>query len=313
MPDVNISSKSEKDPNTSLPSWKMNFIDSACTGGIVGCIFHPWDRALHLSMLNVRPFFLKTNFTHPLQGISLVMIFKPITNGSYLFFQSELHKNLKPVLLENKQSESTANILIGLTSGLLEGIIKTPCNALKVYSWNHPGTSTFRNTTDMITRPRGMRSLFAGSVNTMQRDGTFGSVYEFTRFKFRKQIDTKSYSPCQVMGWNFLSDSLAAGIATICSSPWNLTRILNQSKNSQDKPISSMKVMERVYRNTMAQTTFKAKRNYLFRSLGFGPGTLRIMVEMPVKQLLLICLPVYLKKIESAFHAVSQNVRISRP
>jgi hypothetical protein len=311
MPITNTSVKHHEDLPVSQHSWKMNFAYSAFTGGAVGCVFHPWDRALHLSILNKKPFFLKANFTKPMQGVSLVMLFKPFTSGSYLFLQSELQQHLKPALLANKQSESTANILIGLTSGSLEGMLKTPCNAMKAYCWNHPGISTFHNIAEMIRQPKGPRFLVAGGGNTMQRDAVFGSVYEFTRGKLRNLIDTKAYSSGQVMGWNFISDGLAAGMATISCSPWNLSRILNQSKKPQDKPISSTQVIRQLYHETMAQTTFKAKRKYLFTSLGIGPGTLRVMTDMPVKQLLLVCLPILLKKLESTVQTIDLAVRDS--
>ncbi len=313
MPITDTSVKRHDGIPTSQHSWKMNFTYSAFAGGAVGCVFHPWDRALHLSMINKTPFLLRANFTNPLQGISLVMIFKPITSGSYLFLQSELHQHLKPVLLANKRSESTANILIGLISGSLEGVVKTPCNAMRAYCWNHHGISTFHNVAGMIRRPKGMRSLFAGGINTTQRDAIFGSVYEFTRWKFRNLIDTNSYSSAHVMGWNFISDGLAAGMATISSSPWNLSRILNQSKKSQDRPISSTQVIRQLYHETMTHTTFKAKRKYLFTSLGIGAGTLRVMADMPVKQLLLVCLPIFFNKLESTAHTISQNIRSHRP
>ena len=102
------------------------------SGIIHAAVFHPWDRALYLSVTNKRSFLNTLNFRNPLSGILQTISQRGISAGLYFpleesfttFFRREFghHKSLRPWI----------TFLSGILAGALHGIAMNPFASVKV-------------------------------------------------------------------------------------------------------------------------------------------------------------------------------------
>ena len=83
-----LSSLSEND-TLAIRQMPINIASGMCTGVTIAGLFHPWDRALFLSVTNNRPFlyekmnsrFVTENFVQPYHGFAQTIIARTISNS----------------------------------------------------------------------------------------------------------------------------------------------------------------------------------------------------------------------------------------
>jgi hypothetical protein len=122
---------------------------SIIVGFVTSVLFHPYDRALYLSMANHRPFLMKENFHNMFHGLRYSIGHRLIGNSCYFMLQSHI---------ENK-------VVIGFTNGVISHVLGT----IKMRIWENNKVS--------LRNPR----VFTGLPFTIGRDVVFAVVYENLR------------------------------------------------------------------------------------------------------------------------------------
>ena len=273
-------------------NWIYDLTNSIAIAGAVSVMLHPIDKAIFESMINHTPFLRSSNFKNPWSGVGLTAATKPITGCTYLFTRTELNKHLYPYLIQQGINASAANLIIGISCGVVDGFIKTPFNAIKTHTWSHPSAGVFMST-KMMYGVNGYKAFLYGMWPTIQRDAVFGAIYEPTRCKLRNAVENNKDNlyPPVASTLKFGADAIAAGFATISSGVFNYVRIKQQSCPLSEKPGSFAKILRTLAKEITAQKSIGKKFKYTMVTLGAGPGTVRVIIDLPLKQFLFSTTP----------------------
>lgn len=286
---------------TAGPHLSIDVISGLVTGMICSGLFNPWDRALYLSVVKQRPFLSFENFTHPYQGFSQAVIQRAFLGSVYFIIQGQLNTRLHPYLHKGiGMSEPSAQFCIGLLAGSMNGMLTNSISATKYHTWRKSDGTFLSSISDMWVNG-GYKPFFKGTAATVSRDAVFGSTYEVLRHllyaQTQKLNNDKKYRESQL---KFVSDTLAGGIATIASGPFNYARSI-QYATPADQPSPSMtKVLSNIWQESKNHSHQSFGRFYFFQDrFKFGWGSARVAFNMSFGQFLFGAIRSKLMKIQS--------------
>jgi len=244
-------------------------------------VFHPWDRALYLSVKNNVPFLQKQNFVNPMAGVFQTLFQRGMSVGLYFPLEDVFDALLRDALVHSTDSYSRASMFLsGLLAGAVNGLVMNPFARIKYQYWGRSQTQTIQGSfikigVDMF-KQGGLRPFFVGASATIQRDVVFGAFYAILRHELAS--DT-AHAP----GMNqFSANVVAASVATILSSPYNYIRNMNYATPPGISPKSGSSVMLELWRNAMQETTLRTRLSHVQSRLRIGWGTARVGCGMAV-------------------------------
>jgi hypothetical protein len=283
MPNTTPQAKTQPCPEPA-PHYKINLAGSLTAGTLCAALFHPWDRALFLAIDNKRIFCTPANFTTPLHGIWQSISYKPFLNSIYYFAQGELQESLYPYLRHTQQwSEWSARCTVGFFAGGIEGVVKNPLSAIKANTWKNGKQGSFLQSVRSMWLRGGWKPFMNGAPAGMSRDVIFGMTYEPVRKNMRHLFS--NYSENHSTAVSFVSDSSAAGFATIVCSPFNYARIMQYRTAPGEKPPTILESVSAIAKETLSQPKLLGKFSFFQRSLCIGWGTARVGVGMATGQM----------------------------
>jgi len=252
------------------------------SGIIQAGVYNPWDRALYLSVKNNVSFLNFNNWTHPWHGFAQAVVQRTISGGLYFVLQDQAKLFLEPRF---NFSQTTNQFFVGVTAGILNGVILNQIATIKYHSWAKEGT-TFWQAARHMHRDGGFSPFFKGVAVTGGRDMIFGVVYETSRsFLFQKLVQWNSKDNRRSRSdIYFVSNMIAASFATASSGPLNYVRVIIYSTPPSEKPPGMIKALADLGHSTKMQPGFKNKISFLQQRLRIGWGTARVGVGMATGQ-----------------------------
>lgn len=261
----------------------QNVASSFVTGAVTGVVFHPWDKALNLSMVHDRPFFNLKNFVHPMEGIGQTLFQRTFLSAAYFGMQGAMKDRLYPVLREKMQwSEAAAQFGVGTAAGVGYALTNNWASAIKYNMWGEEHTSTFVGKAREMWRKGGAKPFMRGTQATIFRDLKYGGVYELVRQWCRANFAEALPDTNKDM-LNFAADMIAAGPASVISGPMNFVRNVQYREALAETPPGIVDVCKRVAAESK-ELSAREKVGFFARRLKFGPGTARVMVGMAAGQ-----------------------------
>lgn len=233
------------------------------SGAAQAVLFNPVDRALYVRVKHRRKRFLDwRNFERPFQGFFNAAVYRTLVGASYMFWQDSARIYITRFLPEYCQADVSPQLnsfIIGLFAGSINGLALNMLQAVKFRMWNSDKRGvTFASTARLMYHEAGIPIFFRGCMTTVVRDSVFGVVYETMRrsrawkdffyenvtaamaggwldrepseaaekptraTERRTSAATAAHSPCGTC--SFLSNLVAAIVASMLSSPFNYVR-----------------------------------------------------------------------------------------
>lgn len=105
------------------------------SGVLQAVIFNPWDRALYLSVKNLRPFIHSSNFEEPMRGVLQTLVQRSVSSGLYFPLEDIFRRDLIFFVGTDRAREwrTLLNFSAGIFAGMLNGVIMNPASSVKVY------------------------------------------------------------------------------------------------------------------------------------------------------------------------------------
>lgn len=270
---------------------KAPILSGLFSGAFCAGFFNPWDKALYLSVKHQRPFLSAANFTQPLQGVFQAVIQRSFAWGSYYMVQGEMRSYLRPILMNQWHwSESGVQLAIGLTAGCVTAFVNNPLSVIKYHTWGQDNRRFISSIREHWNHD-GMNAFTKGLMPTLARDMVFGVCYEefrhlsyqYARHFFPVSHDNEAYR--FVVPLKFGSDVLAAGLATIFSSPFNYVRNIHYATPVKEQPQSIGHVLKQLYQDASSYPSRVGRLGFFRERLRIGWGTARVAAGMGVGQL----------------------------
>ena len=110
-------------------------------------LFNPVDRALYLSVINLKPFLHADNWAQPFQGASNALLHRTISGGLYFAAYDLLEKPVQKWSMQRPYRQDTTydvlvtSFLTGTLAGFVNGVVLNPIAAVKYAAWGTPDTS----------------------------------------------------------------------------------------------------------------------------------------------------------------------------
>jgi hypothetical protein len=173
-------------------------ISGLTSGIVVAGLFNPWDRALYLSVLHVRPFLRRENFAHPYQGFWQVLAHRTLSGGLYFPLFDAAQPSVSALITswaasDNFGSGSTAaeqsallHFTCGNFAGGVSGVLLNALTAIKYASWD--ARTGFYTTARNMFEAGGLRPFGKGVTATVMRDTVFGGVFAVTKFQMARTL-----------------------------------------------------------------------------------------------------------------------------
>jgi len=208
-------------------------------------LFHPWDRALYLSVVHKRPFLSKPNFVMPLQGLAQTFVQRTASGALYFVLQGSLAP-----LFSNP-------LILGLAAGSSSGLCLNFVAAVKYRTWSDaPVDARFARVAASMWTRGGLSVFWRGAGATVVRDAMFGAVYELTR--------------------NSLGAVLGAAVATLVSSPVNYVRSIQFGTRPNVSCPSIVDVLRDLLAEVSKTKSFSQGASLTQQRLRIGWGTARV-------------------------------------
>jgi len=258
-------------------------------------LFNPWDRALYISVCERRPFLNQQNFRAPFHGFWQSVVQRTISGGLYFILQGQIKAIIEPTISKNYGPKpKTSHFLVGITAGVLNGMILNQLAVVKYQAWNiREGTSFWKAARHMYAMG-GITPFFKGIYVTGTRDMVFGAFYEVVRTWLRLSIEFKErptiphvIEPPQskkMIFYCFIANMIAAACATVASSPFNYARTIIYATPAKQVPPSTMRCLAELWREVRAQKGLSGRLSHLQQRLRVGWGTARVGVGMALGQ-----------------------------
>lgn len=234
-------------------------------------LFNPWDRAMYLSVKEVRPFLHPGNFKDPFQGALQSMMHRVVTQGLYFPLKSMTNSHLGPHLKQLNFSSTQRHAIEGTFAGAMNGAFSAPISVVRHEVWGTEGASLFA-TTRHLRKDGGMRVFFKGAGLTIVRDMAFGATYEFLRATLRGKTSSK-----------FWSDFTAAATATALSSPVNYARRMKYITPAGQVPPRAVPALVDLWQSSKKLQP-RERFRFLCQRLSLGWGELRVGAGLAVGQ-----------------------------
>ena len=172
--------------------------------------------------------------------------------------------------------------MTGLCAGSMNGIILSPLSVIKYHGWGNGGT--FVHAAKDILKRGGVRQLYKGVMCTVARDAVFGVTYEIIRGTLRKYAHVNNNDrDRRTRTVQFMCDTLAAGAASMGSSPLNYARNVIYNTPPDRVPPSVLSSI-----GALVSETRRSERPLLRvveERLFMGWGAVRVAVGMGLGQL----------------------------
>lgn len=272
------------------PAIKTPILSGLFSGAFCAGFFNPWDRGLYLSIKHQRPFLSAANFAHPFQGVFQAVVQRSFAWGSYYMVQGEMRSYLKPLLINQWHwSESGAQLVIGLTAGSVSAFVNNPLSVIKYHTWGNDKRRFISSILEHWNHD-GLNAFTKGLGPTLARDMVFGVCYEefrhLTYQYMRHFLPNNHENPGHfVVPLKFGSDVLAAGLATIFSSPFNYVRNIHYATPVKEQPQSMGHVLKQLYQDANSYPSRVGQLGFFRERLRIGWGTARVAAGMAVGQL----------------------------
>jgi hypothetical protein len=264
----------------------VDYASLACglaAGVAQAAVFHPYDRALYLSIRDHRPFLSSQNWRHPWSAFFQAVTHRALSGG--LYFPME-HFFLRTVNAD-RESDPVRNFVAGTAAGAANAVVLNPLSAIKYKTWGKAAAENDDNNRNkkkrnMWTTARKMlhkadfslRPFFNGLTPTLYRDVVFGGTYTWLRLQVQWWCDLEPHQQ-----WR--GNLLAAAAATVLSGPFNYARNVQYSTSSRERAETTWRVLRQLARdardhpgNTMDMVRFLQSR------LRIGWGTARVALGM---------------------------------
>lgn len=102
------------------------------SGLLQAFIFNPWDRALYLSVKNLRPFLTKENFEKPFAGVTQTVVQRAISSGLYFPLEEIFAAVFNAYEESNEKTRLWKLFLAGTIAGAINGVVMNPFTRIKV-------------------------------------------------------------------------------------------------------------------------------------------------------------------------------------
>lgn len=235
-------------------------INGLINGMIQTVTFNPVDRALYLMVKHHRPFFHRSNWLNPYQGMENAIVHRTISYGLY-FPLVDFYKNLF------NQNIFLSSIGVGTTTALLTN----PLNSVKYHHWGKSHNSLTKTAIKMYNE-KGIKPFFRGALFTCYRDILFAMAYAGLSEKIRPSVKKYQFA-------DFLVNSSIAMGATIISSPFNYIRN-RKFMDGHNINMTSIQIVEELIQQTKKQKGLLNQLYYLQHRLSIGWGTARVGIGM---------------------------------
>ena len=263
----------------------LNIVSGMITGVGIAGIFHPWDKALFLSMTNKRPFvydgqknrFVAENFTQPDHGFMQTIAARTLANSLYFVAQCQMYESLYPYLRHNVGLyEWQAQLGVGLSIGSMTGIGANGLYAVRFQTWKNPGSSFISSARSMWLHG-GVKPFMRGLSATVSRDSTFSTVYEILR-------NCGNNENKRDKSWQFAHDAGSAAVATLFSGPLNYARSVQFSTPPSTPSPRTGKILTDVWHESKSCESLTLRLGFFIQRFQIGWGTARVAVGMATGQ-----------------------------
>eukprot|EP00605_Chrysophyceae_sp_TOSAG23-4_P000844 GSChrysophyteH1.ASY1.ANO1.935.1 assembled CDS len=239
-------------------------------------IFNPWDRALYLSIKDRRPFLNAKNFANPWAGVTQTIFQRALSSGLYFpleeifadqIVSSGLFGTSAPQVAANRTWIALA---AGLLAGMTNGLLMNPLAAIKYNFWGRSDrsrTHTFLDAAREMYKRGGIRMYYVGAAATISRDLVFGGVYGVLRHEMPIMVLSKP---------SFISNLIAAMVATVLSSPWNYIRNVHYATPYGQAPELPFAIISKLWKSARKQRPLLQQIFHLQTQLRVGWGTARV-------------------------------------
>jgi hypothetical protein len=227
-------------------------------GAVVAVLFNPYDRALYLSVMHRRQFSMRANWASPYQGFLQTFLHRALSGGIYYPLEHHL-EHAVPV------EGAIGHFAAGSLAGALSASLLSPFSAVKYACWGSETAGRFFHTAARMFEKGGWRPFASGLGPTVGRDAVFGSVYTGVR---------------RTCGSDGLCNTLAAVLATVISSPFNLARNAQFATAPDERPPSTVMTLKQLAKETNELDGLLARAKYVQYRLCWGWGTLRVGLGM---------------------------------
>jgi hypothetical protein len=270
-------------------------------------IFNPYDRALYLAIKESRPFLSKANWTKPYTGFFqslgaraigefasvcillscvLMMAEKGLNDLSHPFV-AHLHitfaagglyfpcEHFFLHLLNASESHPVSNFIAGTLSGGSLALIMNPLTTIRYKTWGRStNQGVFHEAHHMLVQSGySLRPFLNGLNATVCRDAAFGACYTTIRLQLQWVYDLEAHN-------QFKGNFVAAGLATVVSSPWNYCRTIQYATRSKERQPTIRQVFAELAKEVKHEKGALAQLRLLQNRLRIGWGTLRVALGL---------------------------------
>jgi hypothetical protein len=272
-----------------------------CCGTLSGIatagLFNPVDRALYLSVINLKPFLHRDNWLRPFQGASNALLHRTISGGLYFAAYDLLQSPVQQWALRRplRHDDKTYDVLVtsfvtGTLAGFVNGVILNPIAAVKYAAWGSDTSKGLQGFAVSLWQKGGIRPFINGIVPTVCRDMVFGGAYATLRFVFAlelsRMLTSGDYPRAKDQGSAIapVSQFAAAAIATTLSSPINYWRNMQFDTRVGSKPVGMVQCMRELQHAMAEQPDVRHRIRQIGLKLRVGWGTVRVATGMAVGQ-----------------------------
>ena len=288
-------------PSSPVPSSTTRFVAGLASGAVIAALANPYDRALYLSMRDGTRFLAAANWDRPYHGFGQAVVHRTLSGGLYFPLHDTFYPGLYRAALrmlrrqqadaggvgvkenrveEEKRMLRTASLVAhtaaGNLAGAVSGVLLNGFSAVKYAAWGREGgDSRFAATAWSMWRHGGVRAFANGTSTTVARDAVFGGAYAAIKHALGEEGHD-----------GFLVSVVAAGAATVLSSPINYARNVKYAASFKGgKTGQSLKVMS-IVRGLLGEAWSHpeggvlGKADYLAKRLRIGWGTARVAFGM---------------------------------
>lgn len=252
----------------------VSFVSGLAAGVAQAALFNPFDRALYLSVKNHTKFLNPENFHSPYQGFFQSVGHRALSGGLYYpleqFFISLLPAE---AALDPGSSGAFYNFLAGTAAGSVNAIICNPVSAVKYKTWGRDVNRGMVKESLEMMRKGGIRPFCNGLIPTIIRDLVFGGTYTLLRFELQYRLQLPSE-------YQWLSNFMAAALATVVSGPFNLARNVQYATKSRHVADTVKEVLTQFAHETFERPTLYEKSLHVQNRLRIGWGTARVALGM---------------------------------
>jgi hypothetical protein len=200
-------------------------------------------------------------WTFPFHGIQNAVFNKMMSYGLYYTFLDYFNDYYRNTVQLEK--DRNINMLTGASVGIINSLVTNPLNSIKYHAWGKE-KQNLRMVAREMYQHGGPRAFTRGLLTTMNRDVTFGIIYQLGR----------NSAPEEYQG--FTANTIAAGAATVFSSPFNYIRNKKYLTCYSHTNPSTEELFMKLYHNIMLHDTWGGRIQYTCKRLCIGYGTVRV-------------------------------------